>query len=116
MSLTLRILCVAGAALTFYGITRQIKKSKIKIEDSLFWVLLTGMLLLIAIFPEVAFFFSRMLGFQATSNFVFLAVIGLLLIKEFSNTMQLSQLKHRVNELAQEIALYEHEAEEKERH
>ncbi|MBR1829143.1 MAG: DUF2304 domain-containing protein, partial [Atopobiaceae bacterium] len=35
----------------------------------------------------------------------FLAVIAILLVKEFDNTMQLSQLKHRVNELAQEVAL-----------
>lgn len=105
MSLTLRILCVAGAALTFVGITQQVKKSKIKIEDSLFWVLLSGLLLLIAVFPQVAHFFSHLFGFQATSNFIFLAVIAILLVKEFGNTMQLSQLKHRVNELAQEVAL-----------
>lgn len=105
MSLTLRIICVVGAALTFLGITQQVRKSKIKIEDSLFWVLLSGLLLLIAVFPQVAHFFSRLFGFQATSNFIFLAVIAILLVKEFNNTMQLSQLKHRVNELAQEVAL-----------
>jgi len=111
MSLTLRILCVVGAALTFVGITQQVRKSKIKIEDSLFWVLLTGLLLFIAVFPGVAHFFSHLFGFQATSNFIFLAVIAILLVKEFDNTMQLSQLKHRVNELAQEEALAKRDSE-----
>ena len=110
MSLTLRILCVVGSALTFFGIAKQIKSAKIKIEDSLFWVLFSGLLLLIAVFPQIAFTISRLLGFMAASNFVFLAVIAALLFKEFRNTAQISRLKHHLNELAQEQAL-EHASE-----
>ncbi|MDO5709014.1 MAG: DUF2304 domain-containing protein [Coriobacteriales bacterium] len=105
MSLTLRLLCVVGAAITFFGMARQIRKAKIKIEDSIFWVLLSGLLLLIAIFPRIASFFSHLFGFQATSNFVFCGLIAILLVKEFHNTMQISLLKHKVTELAQEMAL-----------
>lgn len=105
MSLTLRILCVVGAAVMLLGIVSQIRKAKIKIDDSIFWVLLSGALLLIAVFPSIAQFLAHLLGFQATSNFVFLSVIAVLLIKEFQNTTQISMLKHRVTELAQELAL-----------
>ena len=101
----LRILCIVGSAITFLGIAQQIRAAKIKIEDSLFWVLISGSLLIIAIFPDIAHFFARLLGFQATSNFVFVAVIAILLVKEFSNTTQISRLKHRVNVLTQELAL-----------
>lgn len=105
MSVTLRVLCVLGAAITFACIASQIRRAKIRIEDSIFWILFSGLLLLIAIFPGIAFFFSRLLGFQATSNFVFLVVIAVLLVKEFTNTMQISMLRHRINELAQDRAL-----------
>ena len=106
MSLTLRVLCVVGAAITFFGIAQQVKKSRIKIEDSIFWVLLSGLLVIIAVFPRIAFFFSHLFGFQAASNFVFCALIAILLVKEFHNTTQISQLKHQITELAQEIALH----------
>ncbi len=107
MSITLRALCIIGAAVVFIGIARRIKSSKIRIDDSIFWILLSGLLVLIAIFPGIAHFFSNLFGFQSTSNFIFLVVIAVLVIKEFSNTMQISMLKHRVNELAQEEALSE---------
>ncbi len=109
MTITLRLLCVVGAAITFLGMARQIKKGKIKIEDSIFWVLLSGLLLLIAIVPDIASFAAHLLGFQATSNFVFCTLIAILLVKEFHNTMQISMLKHKVTELAQEEALERHE-------
>lgn len=105
MTITLRVLCVVGAAITFLGMAQQIRKSRIKIEDSLFWVLLSGLLLLIALVPRIASFFSNLFGFMATSNFIFCALIAILLVKEFHNTMQISQLKHKVTELAQESAL-----------
>lgn len=109
MTVTLRFLCVIGAAITFFGMAQQIKKSKIKIEDSIFWVLLSGLLLLIALVPNIASFFSHLFGFMATSNFVFCGLIAILLMKEFHNTMQISQLKHKVTELAQEDALERNE-------
>ena len=105
MSITLRLLCIVGSAITFFGMARQIKKAKIKIEDSIFWVLLSGLLLLIALVPEIASFFSHLFGFMATSNFVFCGLIASLLVKEFHNTMPISQFKHKVTELAQEDAL-----------
>ncbi len=109
MTPTLRILCVICSALTFSGMAQQIKKSRIKIEDSIFWVLLSALLLFIAIFPDVASFLAHMLGFQATSNFVFCGLIAILLVKEFHHTMRISQLKHKVNELAQKEALDDYE-------
>lgn len=111
---SLRLFCLLGAAFTLFGIANHVRRMKIKIEDSIFWVLLSGLLLFIAIFPQIAYFFSGILGFQSMSNFIFVAIIGVLLLKEFSNTMQISQLRHRVNELVQEHGLAHKELEEQE--
>lgn len=44
-------------------------------------------------------------GFISTSNFVFLVIIGVLLLKVFTSSIEISRLKYQVHQLAQEIAL-----------
>ena len=105
MSLMLRVLCIVGAAITFLFIANNVRKKRVQIEDSLFWILLASALLIVAIFPWIATSLSQLLGFLAPSNFVFTVVIAILLAKLFSLTTEVSSLKHRVNELAQEEGL-----------
>lgn len=110
MSVTLRALCVVGAAITFWIIVRRIKRASVRMDDSVFWIAFSFALLLIAIFPNIPSFFAKLFGFQATSNFVFLAVICVLLMREFSNTMKISRLNSRLDELIEEQALAAKEA------
>lgn len=105
MALSLRILCIAGALVTFWVITGNIRRKKVQIEDSIFWVVLSCALLVVAVFPQIATFVSRLLGFQSPSNFVFVVVIAILLVRLFSLSTEVSSLRHRLNELAQEEAL-----------
>ncbi|MBO7674305.1 MAG: DUF2304 domain-containing protein [Atopobiaceae bacterium] len=112
MSLMLRILCVSGSLVTLLFITSNIRRRKVQIEDSIFWVLLAVALLVVAVFPGIASVASQLLGFQAPSNFVFVVVIAILLAKLFSLSTEVSSLKHRLNELAQEEALLSQEEEE----
>ena len=105
MPFTLRMLLLVGAVFALVIIARRVKRSKIQMEDSIYWLVLALILVINAIFPGIAIFFSSQLGFISASNFVFLVVIALLLIKEFSNSADISLLKHKVNDLAQEIAL-----------
>lgn len=105
MPLTLRILLLAGAFVALYIIAKKVRHSKIQMEDSIYWLLLSFILVINAIFPGIAMWFSSVLGFISASNFVFLVVIALLLIKEFNNSADISLLKHKVDELAQEEAL-----------
>ena len=105
MSLPLRIVLLVGAIITFVLIAQQIRKHRIQVEDAIFWVVLSGVLLLLAIFPGIAYFFAHLFGFQAASNFVFCALIAILIVREFSSSAEISRLKHKVNQLVQEIAL-----------
>ncbi len=112
MSITLRILCILGAAITFLVIASRVRKARVRIDDSIFWIVLSLALLVIAIFPDIPIFFARLFGFQATSNFVFLVVITVLLMREFLNTVKISTLNSRLDELVQEQALQAMEEEE----
>ena len=112
MALGIRIVCIAGAVAMFMFITSNIRKKKVQIEDSLFWMVLSLMLVLIAVFPRIAFDLSAALGFKAPSNFVIVGVVTILLMKLFSLSTEVSSLRHRLNELAQEEALIAKEKDE----
>lgn len=105
MSPQLRIALVLGSALAVYVITNKVRKRKILMEDAIFWIMFSAVLLVVAIFPGIAISCAGALGFMSPSNFVFLVITGLLLVKTFSTSAEVSLLKNRVNELTQEIAL-----------
>ena len=71
------------------------------------------MLALLGIFPQISFKMTRLLGIQSPSNFVFLAVICLLLEKILSLSIQVSQLESKIEIMAAELALRSKDMEEK---
>lgn len=105
LPLYLRILLILGALLSLAMVGQQVKKNKILIEDAVFWVVLAAVLVIMALFPGLVMSLAYYLGFMSASNFVYLVVIALLLWKVFTNSAEISRLKAKVNELAQEIAL-----------
>ena len=107
MSLTLRALLIVFAVLVFFFVIRKLKKSKMQVLDSLFWLLFSLSFVLLGVFPNIAIIVSNKLGFMSASNFVFLYVIAVLVIRDFSNSLRLSKQEERTNELAQSIALRE---------
>lgn len=109
MGITLRIFLIVGSTLVFLAIANSVRKSRIQMADSVFWVAFTLVILIIAIFPGIAYFFSNLLGFQSPSNFVFLLIIGLLLIREYQSSAQISVLRHKLEQVAQNVALSDHE-------
>ena len=105
MSIVLRIVLVLGALLALSIVVRKVRKSKIRIADSVYWVCAAVLLLVLAIFPHIAYFFSGLLGFLSPSNFVFVVVIALMLLKLFNLACDVSRLTDKVEQLSQEVAL-----------
>jgi hypothetical protein len=105
MPISQRLLLILGAIAILTIIVRSVRAKRILIEDSLFWIMFSLLLVILGLFPQIAFFFASFFGFQSPANLVFLVVVGILLIKEFRNTAKISLLKEKVNQLAQEIAL-----------
>ncbi|MCH3957123.1 MAG: DUF2304 domain-containing protein [Olsenella sp.] len=113
MSPILRVVLIIGALLALSVVVRKVRKSKIRIADSVYWVCAATLLLVLAIFPGIAFFFSGLLGFLSPSNFVFVVVIALMLLKLFNLACDVSRLTDKVEQLSQEIALSEKELSDK---
>lgn len=105
--LALRVVLIVGSLVTLAFMLLRIRTAKIQIADSISWIIMSLLLLLLSIFPGIATFFSNLLGIQSPINFVYLAIIFILLIKLFSSTLRISRLDVRVQQLAQRLALYE---------
>ena len=109
MTAVLRIGLILISIMSFFIIVRKIRKSKIRIEDGLFWVVFAIILIVFAVFPGVIYFISDFVGAKPPANIVYLIIIGMLLIKLFFMSIQISLLENKVVNLAQEMALKEKE-------
>ncbi len=109
MNVVLRLFLVIAALAVLALVVRKVRKSEMQAGDSVFWVLFAGSFVILAIFPQVAFFFSGILGFSSPSNFIFLYTIGVLVLQCFLLTAKVAHLRMKLNTLVQEIALREYE-------
>ena len=113
MSIYLRIILVVISMLSMLNILKRVRKSKLQIEYSIFWIVFSILLILVAVFPQPMFVLAQILGIQSPANMVFLFVIFILLIKLFNMTIEVSQLQYNQQELVQKIALDENKKTEK---
>ena len=113
MSLTLRVILIIISISSFILCIMKIKQSKLKIENSVVWMLGSILLILMSIFVDAVELVSKKLGFMAPVNFVFLSVIIFLLIQTFINNIKISLLNERIKELNHYIALQENKKKEK---
>lgn len=107
----IRVCLVLGSLITATYILRRVRLAKVQIEDTIFWLLFSGILLILAIFPGIAYWAAYLLGFQSPINFVYIVIIFLLLAKQFFMSIRLSQLDSKVRILTQRVALNEEKIE-----
>ena len=110
MTLILRILLLIGALFAMGIVINSVRKSKIRISDSVYWVVSAGILVLFALIPQLAYFFSGLFGFMSPANFVLLLVIVMILIRLFHQSCAISKLTYKVEQLSSELALRDKDA------
>lgn len=109
MSVTLRIILIISSILSFVLCVRKIKKSELKIENSIIWLIGSMVLILMSIFSNAVTWISTQLGFEAPVNFVWMCAIGFLLIELFLDNIRISNLNEKIKNLNHYIALKENE-------
>lgn len=107
MSITLRIILIICSILSFLLCIKRIKQAKLKIINSVVWMLGSFLLILMSIFSQAVEWISAKLGFVAPVNFVFLIIIAFLLIETFINNIRITELNEKIKELNHYIALKE---------
>ena len=107
MSITLRIFLIALSVLSLGYIIKKIRYSKMQIEYALFWIVLSILFIILAVFPSIAYRATEMLGVMSTANVIFLVIIGILLLKVFMMTIEISVLENKVRDLVQQLGIDE---------
>lgn len=105
MSVALRICLVALSIISLFYIIRKIRYSKMQIEYTLFWIVLSIIMILMAVFPQIVYWIAYMLGIMSPANMVYLFIIGILLVKVFMMTIEISNLESKVKALIQEVGI-----------
>ncbi len=113
MAFVLRIVLIVISILVLVYVLNKIRKSKLNIPDSIFWIVFAILLLLLSVFPQIAFFFAGLLGIESPFNFILLFVVGLFIIKMFLMTIKISELTEKNKAMAQKIAFEEFSKQEK---
>ena len=113
MTTTLRIALILVSLGTFAMIMRKIRQSRMQIESAIFWIVLALVLVVYSVFPKVADACAGLLGIYATTNFLFLFAIFVLILKVFFMSIHISQLESKIKELV--MALEEKKYEEEKR-
>ena len=62
MSLALRILLMFFSVGFVYFVLKRIHKDQLRIQDSIFWILLSVLVLILAFFPQIAIGMAQQLG------------------------------------------------------
>ena len=107
MTITLRIILIICSLIAFLLCITKIKQAKLKVENSVIWMIGSIILILMSIFSDAVEWISNKLGFMAPVNFVFLVIIGFLLIQLFIDNIRVSQLNEKIKDLNHYIALEE---------
>ena len=107
----IRICLIVGSLLTAFYILRRVRLAKVQIEDTLFWLFFSAVLLIRALFPGIAYRAAYLMGFQSPINFVYIVIIFLLLAKQFFMSIRISQLDSKVRILTERVALNEEKVE-----
>lgn len=109
MSLVFRIILIVASVISFLYMMKKIRQSKLQIEHALFWIVFSFIVVILAVFPQIAMFLADLLGIQSTVNLVYLIIIFVLIIKMFMDTLRISKLENKIKNLTQHEAIKEHE-------
>ncbi len=111
----LRICLILGAFVTAGYVLRRVRQARVQIEDTIYWLALSAVLLLVALFPGIAYWVSDLLGFVSPINCVYLIIIFLLLARQFMLSIRVSQLDSRLRVLTERVALNQQQLDDRDR-
>lgn len=105
MSIELRVVLLIAAVFSIGWIITRIRKAKVRLEDTFFWVVMSVVLLILGLFPGVSYWLASVLGIISPANLVFLVMICLLFEKLLTMSIMYSQMQDKYVTMAAEMAL-----------
>lgn len=114
MTLILQLILITLSIFLFIILIRSVKKGKLRSDYALVWLLSSIALIIVAIFPQIAYFAADFIGVISTANMVFAFIILLLIIVVYTLFVRVSTLEEKQKNLIQHIAILEKELQDKE--
>ncbi len=105
MDMTLRIVLLIASILFLVFVLLRVRHGRYLLKYSLMWIVLSLAGVLCAVFPDWIYFASYLLGFSVPSNFVYFALIGVLLIANLIICGILSRQEIAIKSIVQEISI-----------
>ena len=105
--MTAKILTIILASFIFLLVIELIREEKLTFKYASGWLLFSLLALLGAIFDQVLFKTAHFLGFELPSNFIFFALLSVLVFLSLLITIFLCQQNSRNDTMAQKIGMIE---------
>ncbi len=115
MPVVLRVILFVSSLLSFLFVVRSLRKAKVQIYDTTFWIILSALFVVLSIFPQIAIGLAELIGIQSPINLVFLIIIFFLLGHCFIQSLRFSNLEDRFNRLVSDEALKENDRKKQEK-
>lgn len=109
--MTLRIVLLIVSILFLAFVLLRVRHGRYLLKYSLIWIALSLIGVVSAIFPDWVYFASHLLGFSVPSNFVYFALIGVLLFANLILCGILSKQETTIKSIVQELSILKSESE-----
>ena len=114
MNLILRLFLVFLIIGLMVLLIRVVKKKKMSNNYTVKWFLILIVMFLFVLFPEILMFVSDILGFEATSNMLFLLGYFFFFYLIFNQSLEISKQKKEIVSLVLELSILKKKLEDKE--
>lgn len=107
ISKTLQIMMLLAVALYFIIVLFLLKKRSLNLKYTLLWLLSGGIMLLLAVFPQILNMFANIVGIYEPTNALFSIICFCIIIILMSLTAIVSKLNEKSKKVIQKMALLE---------
>lgn len=115
MSSTLKIFLVFLLLISIILIIRRLKHKKISIRYGVLWIALVFLLMISVFISGLYFDLAKFLGFEKTSNMIFLLAFFGLFYLTFTLVTTISVLNEKIKNLVQEVSILKERVEKNEK-
>jgi len=95
----------AISVLIIIFVVTEIRKSKLSVKDSLFWIIGAFCIFLLSLFPGVINKTASFFGVSYPPTILFVFVLLILMYILFKNNKIITEQQEKINELAEQLAL-----------
>lgn len=113
MSVVQQLLMSLASFAVFIIVFGMVAKKKLLLRYALLWIVLSVLLVLCALVPGPLFSLAHWLGFESSSNFIFVVAVLFLLVSVLSLTAVVSKQSEAIKNAVQRIAILEYELKQK---